>query len=122
LAQGTPGGTIPESGDRGFARERGRHGEATLEVWVNEARQALLKRRSRLQARGEQAIPRVEGVEGALSEQEHEEIQAINEALARMEDGEFGQCARCGGAIGRHRMRAVPEARYCMTCSTLAER
>ena len=92
-----------------------------MDVWVNEARQALLKRRSRLQAR-EQVRPRAEGVGDALAQQEHQELQAIDEALARMEGGEFGQCARCGGAVGRHRMRAVPEARYCLTCSTQIDR
>lgn len=93
-----------------------------MDVWVNEARQALLKRRSRLQARGANPTPLgLEALE-ALSKQEFEEIRAIDEALARMEGGEFGQCSRCGGAIGRHRMRAVPEARYCMTCSTSADR
>jgi RNA polymerase-binding transcription factor DksA len=92
-----------------------------MDVWVNEARQALLKRRSRLQAR-EQVRPRAEGVGDALAQQEHQELQAIDEALARMEGGEFGQCARCGGAVGRHRMRAVPEARYCLTFSTLIDR
>lgn len=87
-----------------------------MDIWVNEARQALLKRRSRLQARSVETTPRVLSQGGALSEQEHEEIQAIDEALARMDGGEFGQCSRCGGAIGRHRMRAVPEARYCLSC------
>jgi RNA polymerase-binding transcription factor DksA len=93
-----------------------------MDVWVNEARQALLKRRSRLQARGADPSPLEASAAEVLSEQEFEEIQAIDEALARMEGGEFGQCARCGGAIGRHRMRAVPEARYCMTCSTSVDR
>jgi DnaK suppressor protein len=93
-----------------------------MDVWVNDARQALLKRRSRLQARSAEVTPPVPGTGGALSEQEHQEIQAIDEALARMEDGEFGQCARCGGAIGRHRMLAVPESRYCLTCSTPLQR
>ncbi|HLL05787.1 MAG TPA: TraR/DksA family transcriptional regulator [Myxococcaceae bacterium] len=93
-----------------------------MDVWVNEARQALLKRRSRLQARGAGPSPSQPGAAEVLSEQEFEEIQAIDEALARMEGGDFGQCSRCGGAIGRHRMRAVPEARYCMTCSTSADR
>jgi len=93
-----------------------------MDVWVNEARQALLKRRSRLQARGADPSPSQASAAEVLSEQEFEEIQAIDEALARMEGGDFGQCSRCGGAIGRHRMRAVPEARYCMTCSTSADR
>jgi DnaK suppressor protein len=93
-----------------------------MDVWVNEARQALLKRRSRLQARGADPSPSQAGAAEVLSEQEFQEIQAIDEALARMEGGDFGQCSRCGGAIGRHRMRAVPEARYCMTCSTSVDR
>jgi DnaK suppressor protein len=57
-----------------------------------------------------------------LSQEDHQELRAIDEALARMEEGEFGRCARCGGAIGRHRLRAIPEARYCMTCSDAVAR
>ncbi len=102
---------MPAASAEGYA-------ESIMDVWMNEAREALLKRRSRLQARSAEPRP----VEATLSEQEHQEIQAIDEALARMEGGEFGLCSRCGGAMGRHRMRAVPEARYCMTCSTQAER
>jgi hypothetical protein len=93
-----------------------------MDVWVNEARQALLKRRSRLQARRMESPPPVPGQGDALSEQEYQEIQAIDEALARMEGGKFGQCSQCGGAIGRHRMLAVPESRYCLTCSTSLQR
>lgn len=89
-----------------------------MDVWVNEARQALLKRRARLQARGDEDLPKREGPRVGLTEQEVQELQAIDEALRRMEGGAFGQCARCAGPIGRHRMRAVPEARYCLSCST----
>lgn len=45
------------------------------------------------------------------------ELAEIDEALARIEDGTFGSCLRCGGAIGRHRLRALPEARYCVSCA-----
>jgi DnaK suppressor protein len=57
-----------------------------------------------------------------LSEREQRELRDIDDALVRIEQGRFGHCARCGGAIGRHRLRAIPEARHCMTCSALAGR
>jgi DnaK suppressor protein len=57
-----------------------------------------------------------------LSEQELRELRAIDEALRRIESGHFGHCARCGGAIGRQRLRAIPEARHCMACSTAVGR
>jgi DnaK suppressor protein len=93
-----------------------------MDMLLIEAREALLQRRSRLSTR---ARGRVEVAVGdaprcsseTLSEQEREELLHIDEALARIQEGQFGRCARCGGAIGRHRLRAIPEARYCMTCS-----
>jgi DnaK suppressor protein len=57
-----------------------------------------------------------------LSEQELRELRAIDEALRRIESGHFGHCARCGGAIGRQRLRAIPEARHCIACSTAVGR
>ena len=49
----------------------------------------------------------------------NEELAEFNEllaALARMEAGTWGQCAKCGQAIGRDRLRALPETRCCMDC------
>jgi RNA polymerase-binding transcription factor DksA len=85
---------------------------------VENAREALMQRRSSLQALG----TRVQQGAGTLSEQESRELHDIEDALARIQAGEFGQCARCGGALGRYRMWAIPEARYCLTCSTLMGR
>ncbi|WP_224362812.1 TraR/DksA family transcriptional regulator [Hyalangium versicolor] len=91
-----------------------------MDVWEQEAREALMQRRSRLWARGAQG-PSQEPV-FALSEGDHRELRDIDDALARIQGGDFGRCARCGGAIGRHRLRAVPETRYCLTCSGLVVR
>ncbi len=94
-----------------------------MQMMMNQAREALLQRRSRLRTRGEPGGPGAQQEETAgLSERELQELRDIDEALARMKAGEFGRCARCGGAIGRHRLRAVPEARYCLTCSGLVAR
>ncbi len=45
------------------------------------------------------------------------EIVEIDAALARIADGTYGACEVCGGAIGRDRLRALPEVRRCQACS-----
>lgn len=45
------------------------------------------------------------------------ELREIDAALARIADGTYGSCEICGGAIGRDRLRALPEVRRCLTCS-----
>ncbi|AKJ08242.1 TraR/DksA family transcriptional regulator [Archangium gephyra] len=108
-----------------------------MNTLMNEARTALMQRRSSLrgllrvnltqaerqESRREpdpvdEAVEEsAEAVRARLSEREERELRDIDEALVRIEQGRFGHCARCGGAIGRHRLRAVPEARHCMACS-----
>jgi len=57
--------------------------------------------------------------EVALGVLENEEflIQEINEALARIERGEFGVCEACRKSIRKERLKAVPYARYCLECA-----
>jgi DnaK suppressor protein len=45
------------------------------------------------------------------------ELVEIDAALARIADGTYGTCEICGGAIGRDRLRALPETRRCVGCS-----
>jgi hypothetical protein len=45
------------------------------------------------------------------------ELHDIEEALRRIDEGRYGQCEACGGPIGLQRLRAIPEARYCLACS-----
>jgi len=51
-----------------------------------------------------------------LSDKERRELEEIESALARISDGTYGLCERCGRAIGRQRLLAIPEARYCLEC------
>lgn len=88
-----------------------------MDNWAREAREALMHRRSRLWAQDAQGPSRIQGT-AALSERDHQELRDIDDALARIQGGAFGQCSRCGGAIGRQRLRAVPEAKYCLSCSS----
>jgi DnaK suppressor protein len=43
-------------------------------------------------------------------------LQAIEEALGRLEDGSYGACRDCGGPIAPARLAAIPWTRVCITC------
>lgn len=43
-------------------------------------------------------------------------LQAIEEALYRMEKGTYGVCRDCGEAIAPARLNAIPWTRVCITC------
>ncbi len=45
------------------------------------------------------------------------EVAEIDAALERIRAGSYGLCLACGGPIGLQRLRAIPEARYCLSCS-----
>ena len=46
----------------------------------------------------------------------------LKHALARFEDGSYGECEECGNPIGFSRLQARPEARLCIICQTRAEK
>lgn len=43
-------------------------------------------------------------------------LQAIEEALYRIEKGTYGVCRDCGEAIADARLNAIPWTRVCITC------
>ena len=45
------------------------------------------------------------------------EIRMIEAALKRIEDGEYGYCAKCGAEIAADRLDAVPYTPFCRTCA-----
>lgn len=45
----------------------------------------------------------------------------IEAALARLEDGTFGLCTRCGRPISAERLRARPVTDLCIQCKTETE-
>ena len=56
------------------------------------------------------------------SEHRTERMRIIKYALARLADVNYGLCESCGGQIGYFRLRARPEARFCIGCQTKAEK
>jgi RNA polymerase-binding protein DksA len=56
--------------------------------------------------------------QGALVERE---IASVKRALARIQDGTYGECVRCGNDIAPARLEARPEAALCIDCARTAE-
>lgn len=48
-------------------------------------------------------------------------LHLTEEALQRMQDGEFGVCVACGGEMQQKRLEAVPWARHCIECQEKQE-
>ena len=51
-----------------------------------------------------------------------ERIDQVERAVARIDDGTYGQCERCGNQIGTARLEAYPSATLCVTCKQHQER
>ncbi len=49
-------------------------------------------------------------------------LQMVDGALARIEDGTFGQCISCSADINSKRLEAVPWTRYCIECQEKMEK
>jgi len=58
----------------------------------------------------------------ALGEREVAELAAIDDALARIEAGRYGECTECGVDIPAARLHATPEAPRCIPCQEKFER
>lgn len=57
----------------------------------------------------------------SLSSGERETLLLIDEALKRLEHGEFGICQNCGKEIGAKRIAAIPWTPCCIDCQEKAE-
>ena len=57
-----------------------------------------------------------EDIEFALIQMKAETLNKINEALARLDEGRYGDCYECGDEIAEARLRALPFAVRCKDC------
>jgi DnaK suppressor protein len=62
-----------------------------------------------------------EDIEFALIQMKAETLNKINEALARLEEGSYGNCFECGEEIAQRRLRALPFAVRCKDCEEARE-
>lgn len=52
-----------------------------------------------------------------LTTSANEEIEVIDEALGRINNGSYGMCTHCGKPIGAARLHARPAAQLCIECA-----
>ncbi len=60
--------------------------------------------------------------DNAETRRDVQEIQALESALARMEDDTYGICEECGDEIPFERLRANPGATRCVRCQGVYEK
>ncbi len=59
---------------------------------------------------------------GRLREREQGLLGKIDAALAKIEEGEYGECITCGEDIGVKRLKARPVAELCIECKSDQEK
>jgi DnaK suppressor protein len=106
---------------------------------LQDARAALVAERDRLRAGIAEGIvapgPMTYGSQAAAASQvfeqqrdlalrEHNEqhLAAVEAALARLDDGTYGACLRCGRPIAPERLEALPWAAHCIECQRIVGR
>ena len=57
----------------------------------------------------------------ALEAEGQQELRQIRQALARLDAGEYLDCATCGEAIGEERLQAIPYTDQCINCASRHE-
>ena len=62
-----------------------------------------------------------EDIELALIQMKSETLNKINDALGRLEQGDYGYCFDCGEEIAEKRLRALPFAVRCKDCEEARE-
>jgi DnaK suppressor protein len=56
-----------------------------------------------------------------MRDRERKLLSKIDEAVARIQDGSYGLCEECGGAIGIERLKARPVTTLCIDCKSSQE-
>lgn len=57
----------------------------------------------------------------SLTELDRKQLLLVEEAISRIDRGEFGRCQQCGEEINRKRLEVQPWARHCVRCQELEE-
>ena len=113
--------------------------ESNAMIDEDEVRKSLLAKREQLAQRvgRTQATERQEVAEGQndnaqlwevsdvrddLDTQAATELDQVNQALVRLDAGEYGLCTDCEEPIAEARLKALPYATLCIQCAEEAER
>jgi DnaK suppressor protein len=58
----------------------------------------------------------------ALRDRAAQHLELVDAALARLADGSFGTCRRCGEPIAPERLQALPWAAHCIGCQSALDK
>ncbi|WP_434636277.1 RNA polymerase-binding protein DksA [Sulfurimonas sp. NW7] len=61
-------------------------------------------------------------VEGAIIEQQKQELDEIEKILSKIKNGGYGVCEMCEDEIGFQRLKVKPHAAYCIDCREIVEK
>jgi DnaK suppressor protein len=53
-----------------------------------------------------------------LDHSAHIEREMVKQAIARIDNGEYGICELCGDSISHERLQAIPHASMCIKCAS----
>ena len=57
-----------------------------------------------------------------LTDRDRDKLQAIDDALARIDDGSYGVCESCEADVAEGRLEALPFTRLCINCQADREK
>jgi DnaK suppressor protein len=58
----------------------------------------------------------------ALRDKARGQLEAVEAALHRLDDGSYGQCSNCGREVAPERLEAIPWAELCIDCQRAGHR
>ena len=58
----------------------------------------------------------------ALRDRNEQHLAEVEAAIARLDDGTYGACTRCGRPLAPERLEALPLAAHCIDCQRLVGR
>ncbi|MEA2519875.1 MAG: hypothetical protein QOF49_1955 [Chloroflexota bacterium] len=126
-------------GRRGAGPGRSAYDPAMVDPLLDDPRALLIAERDRLRAEVGEAIVAPDamtyGSQAAAASQVFEQqrdlalrdrndrhLAEVESALARLDDGTYGGCTRCGRPIAPDRLDALPWAAHCIDCQRIVGR
>jgi DnaK suppressor protein len=99
-----------------------RRSELQDEVMTSMRDRALVQDSGRPIDPVDRSVTDIQGdIEFALTQMKSETLNKVNDALARLEHGNYGNCFECGDEISEKRLSALPFAVRCKDCETARE-
>lgn len=93
--------------------------KAEIEARLARTHRHLFQKDQPVSANFSEQIKQTENDEviAALEQEGLSELRQIDNALARIDAGEYEDCALCGNAIGEKRLEALPYTDRCIRCA-----